>query len=455
MVPRGPTSLSLHMHAAANSHANPIVAPFCLSDLPERTGYADYSESVQLSGLSRNRHAGQRKLALTLIQFLTQVHAQQIAQGGKSAPVLVLYAGGSVPASLAALSFFPHDRIVCCDPSMEMTLPVTRRELGPRWRDIVAARVATVFSTPTYSKAVDALLDKQVMLVTGDAGRVTDSKCVWALGLSRAIDMELVFVSDIRRDVSGPSKERVIAEDMIQQARWVQRLGVERFSVKFRLPFAVTSETRALYLRLTPHVSMQTATQTPHKLPYLSGTCALQQYARPFSTELRLMGFQKPCVVWYDVHEIESLMAAFNAVHRGSTRFTPYAPVLLDGATSIPDHLVEQVARVMEGVDAKSASSGAVVAQNARFDAIGQACVVRDAVLTSGGGAAEFSAACVRWITQAIAQGSRSRAPSHTMRRAIAAAPNVLLSPACGTARDAADVVAPWAAVDVCACEAS
>lgn len=380
-----PTMLT-HLDTTIASQADPHELPRTIDDLRSGVGSASYDDSVQLATFARNRHNGQRKLCVALIEFLARVHHQQIATRGRTSPVLVLYVGASIVAALVAHELFPDDRFVCYDPNFEMTVDVARQELGEHANDIIDSKVKVARVSVLPGTLVSALKCKPVFLYTGSStGRFRDSDCAYMTDVARDAGMELAFVSDIRRSIRGATKERGIAEDMVAQARWVLLLKVRLYSCKFRLPFKLTDEIRAEYAKLG---QISDSAAENGLVPYLSGACSLQKHARAFSTELRLMGTEIPRMTRYSICEVESLLAPFNVVHRGYTHYRAYAaPSLTLTATGIPQAVVKYAADMIKE------STGCM----GTFDALGEACVLRDAVLTRDvPGSIPFLRACMR-----------------------------------------------------------
>ena len=382
-----------HLKTAIASRTNPIELPRTLDDLRRKFGKAEYAESEKLSELAAsNAHVGQRKLCIAMIEFLVEAHLTQLHECGRTHPILVLYVGASIPAVLTALDLFPQDRFVCFDPSVEMTLAVARRELGPEAEKIIDARMNTV-STGLWSpkQSARSLRSRPALMFVGrTAGLFEDSTCDWVLTVAREMGetFELAFVSDIRRSIHGPRKELGIAEDMVAQARWARTLRVKKFCVKFRLPFHITADIRKEYER-----GMRTAV-TGLNVPYMHGRCVLQKYARDFSTEMRLIGLKGTSTTHYDIQDVEKVLAPFNVVHRGHTRYSPYRAPIRHGDERVPIKLVDQVAEsIAESIYSRETNA------TRTFDTMGEACVLRDAVLITGGDAKTYADACARFAS--------------------------------------------------------
>ena len=384
-------SMLRHLEIASESQSVPAKLPRTLSDARSTFGPASYSESLEICKFARNCHVGQRKLCVALIEFLTEVHHAQITRRGVSSPVLVVYAGASIVAALAALDLFPTDRFVCYDPSVEMTVNVARRGLGHDGARVIDARTTIATSHLTAVEAAKSLENKPILLFTGPSqGVFKDSTCTYILHVAKACaPLELVFVSDIRRSIGpGAGKELAIAEDMVNQARWAKFLGVAFYCLKFRLPFELTDDIRVEYTRLR---DISCDKITPDSIPYFDGLCIIQKYAPEYSTELRLVGLHEPKLVTYNIKDVESICAPFNVVHRGHSRFLPYTAMTESGPNRIPSWVV--LAQV-KAIQALSGCTGL-------FDAMGECCVIRDAVLVGNAesGSKEYAVACSRFCS--------------------------------------------------------
>ena len=394
-------SLLPHFAIALNSLHKPMAMPRTLCDLRSHFGGALYDESVKLAELkiSESNHVGQRKLCIALIEFLTEVHAFQVRTVGHTSPVLVLYVGSSLVAALAANDLFPDDRIVCYDPIVEMTLDVARRELGAGAPKIISSRITTTTKALSAATASSELSKKPILLFTGQAaGTFRDDTCKYVLELARHCgSMEIALVSDIRRPILGAEKEIGIAEDMVNQARWAALLQVRFYCFKFRLPFKVTEDIRSEYAKMAPLSTV--GCDSSKCVPYLGGQCVLQKYARDPSTEMRLTGLTKPTMVMYDVSEVEALLAPFNAVHRSRTSFVPYASAIGGNDQITPADVLNA---------ARCAGAGTLLpGRGASFDALGECCVIRDALLIGKphAGLTEFEAACAHFSSMFAARG--------------------------------------------------
>lgn len=361
------------IHRAILSHSVPIPLPRTFDDVHRCFGGASYEEGEKLSArvnASGNLHIGQRKLALALIQFATKCHRKE------PGPILFVYAGASVLASLAASALFPNDTFLCFDPSYEMTIPVAKRALGARAESVFSQRVSLHYDVPPANKIVNSLKRKSIVVMTRRAGWFDRNMCAFCSQVAANLGSELALVSDIRRSAKpGQDREAMIARDMAQQALWTALLRVRFFCVKFRLPF--TSEARVLaeYAPLTTSNAVPQASA----IPYLSGSRMLQMYARNGSTEMRLMGTRRPNLTYYDAHQVEAGLAAFNVVHRNQSSFEPWA-------CPVPCRITRH---------AVMAHACKVGGGSACFDTMAEACVLRDATAVVRPDASDALYVCV------------------------------------------------------------
>jgi hypothetical protein len=323
-----------------------------------------------------------------MVEFLSIAYAHRLARG-TSGPLLVVYAGSSIMAAIAGCDAFPGTKFVCFDPCWKMTVPVLYRESGDaRAAFIMEQRVRTMKQLSLES-IEGTLQRREIVFLTDQAGRFSDATCASMVTLhSRMPGYDLAFVSDVRSVVrlTPSQKEVTIASDMAKQADWVRRLGVRYYSLKLRLPFDVTPEIYAKYIDAcrafepTPH-KHDGSVVCDTKLPYLDGRCVLQKYARNMSTEMRLMGVDKPRVTWYDIRSIETAFFPFNTVHRGNTRFAVGSGTTHSRAAA--GDLSNVTLGAFSGMIARYSQAIAARDSHASFDELGEAIVLADAARIS------------------------------------------------------------------------
>ena len=355
-----------HLDIARQSSNEPVLLPRTMADLSSRMGSGPYDQSALIARTLRsNQHRGQRKLSVALIEFLCEAHGRQFAETRRVSPLLVVYAGASILAALAAHDLFPRDRFICYDPCREMTVSVAIRELGGR-SSILRDKVHITTTSMHPGSVARALRARPILLFTDAVGTFDIECCKLNASIQKLIGYELAFVSDVRRHISaGPAKELAIAEDMANQAIWTRALCVRFYCLKFRLPFRADQAIRGHYERLARCMSAQMP-YAHDVLPYFDGTCYLQKFARTASTELRMIGCRHPSIKHYSLNDVESTLAPFNAVHRGHTVFRPY---------SVPWFLAKTP------VDLSPVC--------AKFDTLSEACIIRDAVIINDSFAGE------------------------------------------------------------------
>jgi len=396
-------SMKRHINIAIESRSGDRSAnqplPRDLEDI-RRLGSSAYQSTNPWSYLIRNGHEGQRKLCIAMIEFITEVqahrqHEHRPLDVSGIPPLLVVYVGSSIMAAAAGRDAFPGTKFVCFDPSWKMTVPVLHRESGAYGTRIMEERVRVLKNSSGYALSA-ALKWRDVAFVTDSAGKFTDETCECVKDLLRRMPgYELAFVSDVRSPVrqTPAEKESAIARDMADQARWVAKLGARFYSLKLRLPFEATSEIRAIYETACDSFPAGPEGRRPldvpglseTRVPYLSGRCVLQKFARNMSTEMRLMGMEAPSVVVYDIRDIERTFFPFNTVHRCNTRFD-----LVEGRRfKSSDTRAESalIARANEHIAATVASRDRM----ATFDEIGEAAVIADAACVAAASKQPFA----------------------------------------------------------------
>jgi hypothetical protein len=355
-----------HLTIASDSANAPVLLPRTMADLSTRLGTGPYDQSALIARTLRsNQHRGQRKLSVALIEFLSVAHGRQFAETKKTAPLLVVYAGASILAALAAHELFPCDRFICYDPCREMTVTVAVKELGGR-AHILRDKVHVSTTQMHPDSVIRALRSRPILLFTDAAGTFDMKACSLSTITQKTINYEMAFVSDIRRHIAaGPAKELAIAEDMANQAIWTLALAVRFYCLKFRLPFHADRAIWGQYERFANFMS-EPMPCTQYTLPYFDGTCYLQKFARTASTELRMIGCRYPRIKHFDVRNVESTLAPFNAIHRSLTVFRPYSEPWFVAKTPVDLSLVPS-----------------------KFDTLSEACIIRDAVIINDARAGE------------------------------------------------------------------
>jgi len=233
-------------------------------------------------------HWGQRKLALTILQFLN------LYWNSDTRPTIV-YAGAAGGANINFLAkLFPEAEWHLYDPSK---FAITR--------------------------------SNNIKINTGESGLFTDETAKqWGEAVKEG--RVVLFISDIRNlgiesgNINKNNRqtiEREIWNDMKTQQRWVNLIKPHAASLKFRLPYP--------YSDIQFDNDIEPGTET---VPYLSGILYLQPYGGVTSTESRLVVIpdennQLLSSNW-NLKNYESQMFYHNTVTRERIRY--YNPIAED-----------------------------------------------------------------------------------------------------------------------------
>lgn len=221
---------------------------------------------------------GQRKLALTLIQFLNyEWHPQQ------STHPIIVYAGAAPGLNITFVAdLYPQVEWHLYDPQSFAIKPRPNIHI--------------------YNKLFTNDIAKEWHYQTGNNGK----------------NKYILFVSDIRTastDMPPLEIEQKVQQDMMYQMQWVELMQPVAAHLKFRLPYS----DKGLDLTIP--------------IPYLNGAVFKQAWARPTSTESRLVikrkdmiNGQYPSKQWL-AKIYEDQMFYHNAVIRDTVYF--YNPFYL------------------------------------------------------------------------------------------------------------------------------
>lgn len=332
-VPDG-GSLANHIDMAAQSATNDnkrLKLFRTTDDFPEGSNVPTYDEVEAFSMTPMlsitNCHNGQRKLTMSVLEFLAESLLKSKAD---QKDVLVLYVGASGMATVVAAHLFEHLQFVMYDPA-----PNTVELMPP------SAATRVVYRHDIAPSAPD--LSRRIIVFTDRAGWFSDSSIQYVkeVLLPASGRSTLFFVSDIRADTG----EDNISDDMIRQARWAMQLGSHAYMFKFRLPYkdrdTIIRRYREAFLqggsggsgakhprsasvrKIAVHAQ---AAQATALMPYLDGKVYIQLYGRTRTAETRLIGFCGPNATYrvreYDICDIENKLAIFNIVHRSYARFS-------------------------------------------------------------------------------------------------------------------------------------
>lgn len=322
-------TLARHIATGLASHKQPLPMFRDILDAPFAPGqslsYHSLSKLPEAAALAAtNCHNGQKKLTLSLLEFITGCLTRVDAEDA-----LVVYPGASGLATVVAAKLFPKLRFAAFDPAANTV------QLMP----------------PFESKAVYIKMperpdnSKQLLVFTGEAGFFSDSTCTYVreVLLPAFGRRHILFVSDVRAD----AEESAIAKDMANQARWAVMLNAGNFMFKFRLPYRdVQQACAAMGRELLGLVPMKGKTGRGPQLPYLAGKLHVQTYGRPTTAELRLVGSGALSGCFYSVSRIEDLMSVFNAVYRSHARFKAVNGRVLPYEAAVEAMVIKKVARL-------------------------------------------------------------------------------------------------------------
>jgi poly(A) polymerase regulatory subunit len=241
---------------------------FLYSDDPE----LEYHETPTERTIA---HRGQRKLALTMLQFLN------IYIDPSKGQTKVVYAGAAPGIGIGFVArLYPQVEWHLYDPA-KFTLAA-----GPNIR-----------------------------IYTGDDGFFTDDTAKsWGEAVEQG--QNILFVSDIRADVprgrgTEERRETGIWNEMLNQQRWVKIIRPTVAQLKFRLPFPG--------IRFSDQIDY-----TTNQVPYLAGILFLQSWAGSTSAESRLLitstEEEYPMTIW-DTKRHEGQMFHHNIIRRKNYRY--------------------------------------------------------------------------------------------------------------------------------------
>ena len=238
---------------------------------------------------------GQRKLGITLIQFLT-LYWNPLEVSNP----IVIYAGAAVGKNIAmAIMLFPEFEWHLYDPhDFELDISAIidlMKERDPKL-DEVNARLK---------------LQNKVKIFTGTVGWFTDEV---AKSYAKTHAGRIFFLSDIRSvtlEVTPDEFERGVWRDMTAQSNWHKIMKPVKSQLKFRLPYTTSSG--------------DLIGDDRRVIKYLKGTVFKQPYAKPTSTETRLVPDDDTSEVDWNFKIYESAMFYHNTVMR--TMFTYLNPL--------------------------------------------------------------------------------------------------------------------------------
>ena len=281
-----------------------------------------------------NCHNGQKKLAMTVIEFLAVALKDLSLEA--SDDVVVVYAGASGLATVVAATVFPRVTFVIYDKD-----PSVVQLISKKFEDI---KVHTV-KHPTPDTSSHVVVYRE-WFDDAEARKFSAMK-----------GKKVLFISDVRGD---DNYEIAISRDMRDQQRWAVLSGSLAYMFKFRVPYLSpdrASDTATIMGAYSDTSHMSAAAEgtgatfescnkrrsrsrtscrrkscrrsrTADTIEYLSGCAYIQTYGRPLTAELRLIGFAKEVdgkrvysSANYSIRAIEDAMATFNAFYRSHAAF--------------------------------------------------------------------------------------------------------------------------------------
>lgn len=305
------TRCMIHIDRVRESYANPIKLYRTLGEMESKNlmTFREVDEDKTLSELSQiNCHNGQRKLTLSVLEFLAQALKKDKSEGIKT----VVYAGASGLAAVVAAKIFERVRFVLYDKQ-----PNTVDLISKSFSDVVIHR--SKHDVPDTSKRIVVY---QEWFDDDEAFKFSKMK-------------DILFISDVRGD---DTSEIEIARDMRAQQRWAVLTGSEAYMFKFRVPYEWSQEIEEAYNDIE-HLEIaakkigkkfkspikKTSSNDGNEIEYLDGEAHIQLYARPKTAELRLIGFKHKNDTYktrkFNIAEVENKMATFNAFYRSHAMY--------------------------------------------------------------------------------------------------------------------------------------
>jgi cap2 methyltransferase len=261
---------------------------------------------TQYSGIystSENTHAGQRKLLMSEIYFMTNVHIERALANPTldvDAPFLCIYAGACPCTHLSVLmSMFPNVLFVLVDPAFS--------EKKNRVRTKTTYENRVVIWGEKFSEHIIDIIHAWIGVRNFKQGSaqfksIPDTYFPYFTDLYKLVpfDVELrediLFISDIRVNARD---ETAIESDMDRQAIWFHQIKASYGLLKFRLPY-VTEQWGSNWRQ---HGLMRV---------YLAGDVYMPIWGPRSTTECRLFVKRNCDVSIYDPIKHECKFAGFN-----------------------------------------------------------------------------------------------------------------------------------------------
>jgi hypothetical protein len=276
-----------------------------VDNFPCETEYKPQSSKVYST--TENAHAGQRKLLMSEIQFMTRVHTSRAGRYhdiNPDASFLCVYAGACPCTHLDQLmAMFPNVLFVLVDPAFDK--PENKRHVRnwPKnrvvvWKEKFNTDIIDIINTWCQLQPFKNRNMQFEHIPSTYRPYFQDLNNLQLVDWDHRED--LLFISDIRLSAR---EEAGIAADMDHQALWFRQLQATYGLLKFRLPY-VTEQWMANY-RIHNY-----------KREYLKGDVYMPIWGPRSTTECRLFVERGCAMSSYDPVLHERQFAGFNRYDR-------------------------------------------------------------------------------------------------------------------------------------------
>jgi cap2 methyltransferase len=301
-------------------------------NFPYQTKYEPQCSGIYSTGA--NVHAGQRKLLISEIEFLTRVHIQRAIENPDikaDAPFLCVYAGACPCTHLHVLmSMFPNVAFILVDPAFSKSKHVDEiRKFDKNrvviWEENFGEHIIDVIHAWI---GVRNFKDGTAQFESIPATYFPYFKDLYGLPL---VDWEsredILFISDIRLDARD---EAAIESDMDLQALCFHKLRAINGLLKFRLPYVTEewasnwrqNQFKRVYLEGEVHMPIWGPRSTTECRLFVQRNCGVSVYD-PILHECQLAGFNKQdrqMPYSYRNHQFESFDSAATELIKSNYR---------------------------------------------------------------------------------------------------------------------------------------